>query len=660
MGDPMKFYIYDLETMLNFFSFTGKFKGEDKVYTFEISPRKNERTELLGHLDFIKNTGAHMVGFNSLGFDYPILHQLLISPHTFDFSVAKNLANQIIGAQNYGSAGNHRVRMKDRVLPQVDLVKVNHFDNNARRTSLKSLQFAMRSHSVEDLPYHHNAVLKHEEMQHMCDYNVHDVTETEKFLDLNVEAIEKRKELLDNGVLYGDVLNYSDVKIGKEYLINKIGRNKCFVKGKPVQTTRQYTNFKDVILPKINFQTESFNEVLEWFKGKTIDHIDSKKNGHIKLQKELAGLQFHFGVGGVHASVESKFFQSDDDQVIVDIDVASMYPSIAIANGFYPEHLGQEFVTHYKQLRADRKQYPKGTMMNATLKLALNGVYGDSNNPYSPFYDPRYTFSVTVNGQLQLLQLAEKLQKVPSVQFIQCNTDGITLLLKREDVPFLRLWCSDWEEETGLTLEEVEYSRMWIRDVNNYMAETVDGSVKRKGAYWFPETLKEYEGWWNKDFSMLVVQKTVDLVHRYGWKPEDVIQTMTNPFDFMLRYKTPGGSSVYIGDEKTQKTVRYYVSTQGQPMVKRSPPKGKTGEYKRRNSLTDDYYAKILKEIGEGVWDKRIHTKNKSVHKERVTKIQSGRLVKECNVADRFTWNDVDYDFYINEVKKLIIGENNV
>ena len=92
-------------------------------------------------------------------------------------------------------------------------------------------------------------------------------------------------------------------------------------------------------------------------------------------------------------------------KIIIDIDVAGMYVAVAIANGFSPEHLGQDFVNAYRQLQSDRAQYPKGTTMNAVLKLAGNGVYGNSNNPYSCFYDPKYTFSVTVNGQLQLLQL---------------------------------------------------------------------------------------------------------------------------------------------------------------------------------------------------------------------------------------------------------------
>ena len=62
------------------------------------------------------------------------------------------------------------------------------------------------------------------------------------------------------------------------------------------------------------------------------------------------------------------------------------------------------------------------------LKLALNGVYGDSNNVFSVFYDPLFTMSITLNGQLLLCLLAENLmENVPGLKIIQCNTDGITV-----------------------------------------------------------------------------------------------------------------------------------------------------------------------------------------------------------------------------------------
>lgn len=648
-------YYYDLETYRTCFVFNGKFEGDPLVQTFEISRRRNQRSELLSFLSYLQNIKAAMVGYNSLGFDYPLIHELLVNPHSFDQLKAHTLGNQIINSGNYGNAGALMIPMRDRIIPQIDLVKINHFDNPNKRTSLKSLQFAMRSASVEDLPFPPDLELTDEQMDLLISYGIHDVEETEKFGKKCRHLIEMRQELLDTGALSGDVLNYSDVKIGTETLIRKIGRAKCFISGsKPRQTFRTSIPYHSIILPKIQFRTELFDATLNWFKSQTL-HVTAEEKP--KLETTLAGLQFHFGVGGVHASVADKTYESNSTHVIKDIDVSGMYVAVAIANGFAPEHLGQDFTTAYRQLQRDRALYPKGSTMNAVLKLAGNGVYGNSNNQFSCFYDPKYTFSVTVNGQLQILQLVELLSLIPGLEIIQANTDGITVYMPRDVEPFFQMWKAEWEKDTLLKLEEVEYSHMWIRDVNNYLARTVDGKMKRKGAYWYPTEEKEYEGWWNKDFSNLAAIKAVEQVMVKGWKVEDVLRVISNPFDFMLRYKTPAGAKVYIGQKEMLKTVRYYVSKAGEPMKKVSLPKGKIGDWKRRNGLKDSEFEKILATIPQGAWDERIHTKNKSKYAEQSMNIENGWLVKECNKASDFNWADVDFKYYEQETRKLLIGE---
>lgn len=656
----MNFYTYDLETYSNCFLFAGKFYGRSDIYVFEISSRRNDRDALLSHLSYLQNAGALMVGFNSMSFDYPILHKLLTEPYTFSSQSAHAHATQIISTQTYG-ANPHAIRFRDRIIPQLDLVKVNHFDNANKRTSLKTLQFAMRADSVEDLPFDPTKDLTPEQMDVLISYNRHDVLETERFLEKCLPNIQMRKDLLDHGIISGDVLNYSDVKIGTEYLVSKIGRAKCFIKGSiPRQTQRSSVAFKDIILPKIRFQTESFESVLEWFKAQTI-YMGS--DNRPKLEARLGELDFFFGVGGVHASVENRFFRTNDTHIIRDVDVGGMYPSIAVANSFAPEHLGANFVTAYRQLQADRKQYPKGTMMNLVLKLANNGVFGNSNSTYSCFYDPKFTFGITINGQLQLLQLAEYLSLVPGVQLIQANTDGITALVPREVDHFFQLWCNEWEAISGLTLEHAEFERMWIRDVNNYIAVYKNGAIKRKGAYWYPLTDEDYHGSsgsnWNKDFSNLTAQKGVEACLLHGHRPTDIVRCITNPFDFMLRYKTPAGARVYIGDKPQLKTVRYYVSTAGEKMKKVAAPKGNIGEFKRKNKIDDDFYRKIKAEVGDK-WDDRIHTKNKSKYETVITSIESDWLVKECNRASDFNWKDVNFDYYEKEIEKLLIGDSNV
>lgn len=647
-------YVYDLETYLNIFVFNGMFEDSNEMHTFEISPRKNQRSQLLSHLNYLQNASAYMVGFNSLQFDYPIIHTLLNEPYTFTETTAYNKAQSIIGSQGYGSNFSS-IRLSERAIPQIDLVKINHFDNMMKRTSLKALQVAMRSESVEDLPFDPHTPLTSEQMDILISYGKHDVTETHAFLKRCKHLIAMRKELLDNGILSGDVLNYSDVKIGTEYFIKRLGRNKCFVKGStPKQSVRTHVALKSVVLPKNQYQTKPFENVAEWFKTQTIEVASTTKP---KLHTRLANLDFVFGLGGVHASVERRRYESNQDYIIRDIDVGAMYPSVAIANNLYPEHLGQEFIQVYKALVADRDQYKKGTTMNKVLKLANNGAFGNTNNEFSPFFDPKCTFAITVNGQLQLIQMVELASMIPGVEIIQANTDGMTAYIPRKVLPFFEMWCRIWEEMSGLKFEEVDYSKMLIRDVNNYIAITTKGKVKRKGAYWYPIEEEDYEGVWNKDFSNMSAAKCAELCMIHNWKPEDAIRLITDPFDLLLRYKTPAGATLYLGDKPMLKTVRYYVSTKGQPMKKIAKPKGIIGMYKRKNKITDEYYEKVLREIGSGVWDDRIHNKKKSKYEMVETSIESGRLIKECNHISKFDWSDVDFDYYIQEIKKLLIGD---
>lgn len=643
----MKIIVYDLETMPNCFTFCGYVEDLKQVFVFEISDRKNQRQELLNFLNYAAKQEYYFVGFNNIGFDYQILHQLIVNPYTFTYQRAAELCQQIIFAPKNTI---QLVKTQDRTLKQIDLFKIHHLDNAARRSSLKALQFAMRSESVEDLPFDIRP-LNDAEKDTLIHYNIHDVMETYKFYLKSKHLIQLRYELQQSNVIYGDVLNYSDVKIGTEYLVKEIGREKCYgAYGKPNQTLTDKVALKDVILDKIYYYNPEFESIKEYFK--TLVWFKDREN-NLSFNKVLRGFDYYFGVGGIHGSVEKKYFEANDTHEIIDLDVTSLYPSLGIVNGFYPTHLGESFVEKYASLKTKRLQHGKGTPLNAMFKLALNGAYGKSNDPYSPFYDPTYMLKITINGQLQLLQLAEQLGSVPNVEIIQINTDGITCYVPKDVKPFFNLHRDAWQAETGLELEEAYYSKMWVNDVNNYMCISTKGKIKSKGCYFYPETDTDYDGQWHKDFSAMIIPKAARIALMDGVNPEYLVRLFTDPYDFCLRFKTPSGSNAYIGDQECTKTVRYYVSKTGKPMTVKSKPKGVIGTYKRKNSLTDEFYNKILNEIPVGTWDERIHTGNKSVYEIVERSIESGRLVKGCNNIKDFDITDIDYDYYTKEIMKL-------
>lgn len=610
-------FIYDIETYPNVFTLAIEQADAPFVWSYEISDYRNDSKEIIKHLNWMARSGHRMVGFNNLAFDYPVLHTLYRMGQS-DAATLYNKAQAIINAPE-SDRFTHLVYPSDRVVPQLDLLKIHHFDNKARMTSLKSLEFNMRSEVVEDLPFPVGTVLTREQIGKVHPYNQRDVSETKKFYHLSADMIRFREELTKK--YNRDFMNHNDTKIGKDYFIMKLEEAgiECYeyssTSGRvPRQTPRPLIHLCNAILSSIWFDHPEFRRVLTWLKGQSITET---KGVFDDLSARVNNFEFVFGTGGIHGSVESKVVEADDEYCIVDLDVASYYPNLAIANDFYPEHLGAEFCNIYKQVYEMRKSYPKGSAENAMLKLALNGVYGDSNNKFSVFYDPLYTMKITLNGQLLLCKLAEDvMNQVQSLSMVQINTDGMTVRIPRNQRDALMRVVAAWEAETGLTMESADYSKMYIRDVNNYIAVYTDGKVKRKGAY-------EYKTQWHQDASALVIPKVTEKVLVEGAPIRQTVEQWSDVMDFMMRTKVPRSSHLTIncgnGDEKIQNVTRYCVTRDGGTLSKWMPPLAKAPDKWRQ--------------IG----------------------IVSGRRVTVCNDLSIKKQLTIDYDYYINEVEKLCL-----
>ena len=608
----MRDYIFDIETYPNVFTLAIEHAEAPLTWMFEISDWRNDSKEIIAFLQHLKETNARLVGFNSLGFDYPVLHTLIRMGHG-DAKTLYDKAQAIIQSQDNEDRWAHQVNPSDRFIEQIDLFKIHHFDNKARATSLKVLEFNMRSNDIQDLPFKVGTYLTREQVEKLKQYNRHDVAQTKLFYYKTLDMIRFREELT---VKYNrDFMNHNDTKIGKDYFVMKLEEAgvPCYDysdKGrKPRQTPRPQLALRDAILPWIQFEQPEFVRVLNWLKNQTITETKGVFND---LVARVDGFDFVFGLGGIHGSIESEVVESNDELVIVDLDVSSYYPNLAICNRFYPKHLGVEFCDIYKNLYEQRKTYPKGSAENAMLKLALNGVYGDSNNKFSVFYDPLFTMSITLNGQLLLCVLAENLIRISGLTLIQINTDGVTVRLPRTEMVHLQEVRSWWERLTGLELEEAIYKSMMIRDVNNYIAQYESGKVKRKGAY-------EYSLGWHQNAGGLVIPKVAEKVLVEGAPIRETVENWPEKMDFMLRTKVPRSSYLQWGDEQVQNISRYYIAKGGKPLTKWMPPLAKKPTEWRK--------------IG----------------------VESGWTVQVCNdIADATL--PVDYDYYIQEVEKLVLG----
>ena len=604
----MNHYIYDIETFPNCFSIGAIHHESGTRYCWEISDRRDDTEAILAWLAWLEAAGdVRMVGFNNLHFDWPIVDYLLRGARGPGVLYQKCL--QIIHSQDRFST---TVKPWEITIPQVDLFKIHHFDNRAKSTSLKVLEFNMRLESIEDLPFPPGTTLTSDQMQTLVDYMMHDVDATRQFFVESLPAIQLRDNLSER---YGrDHTNDNDTRIGKAYFIQQLeaGGVSCFYgdehgRKQPRQTIRDQIPLADVILPCVAFTHPELRAALEAMRGLVITDTRAATS----ISAIVDGFRFDFSLGGVHASIESTHVIASDSHRIIDLDVTSYYPSLAIVNGFFPEHLSSKFCEIYAQVKAERVQHPKGSPENLALKLALNGVYGDSNNPYSPFFDPRYTMATTINGQMLIAMLAEWLLAIPGLSMIQANTDGVTVLCPTRSLDTLSEVCAWWQSMTGLELERADYSDMWVRDVNNYLARYVSGKTKAKGAY---STTPE----WNQDHSQLVVPKVAVKCLIEGVSIPDTVRGWPDRLDFMRRVKVRGSDRLMWGDEEIQRTSRYYVTTvpHGRPLVKSMPPLPRTPD------------------------------------KPRPAGICKGEVVQVCNRLSDAT-APINYEWYIQEVLKL-------
>lgn len=656
MAELKNDYIYDIETFPNVFTMGVRSVKTGKRAVFEISERKNDLLKLLLFFDRLRGTDARMVGFNNLGFDYPVVHQIItkLKNHTDAGFIVQKIyekAQAIIGASDDQRFAN-MVWASDHVVPQVDLFKIHHFDNQARMTSLKMLEFNMRMTDLRDLPFPVGTMLSSEQIDVLISYMDHDIDATYDFYVITLPMIEFREEL---GRRFDrNFLNHNDAKIGNDYFVmgleKAMGSEACYVKTnegrKPRQTKRSQIALKDVIFDYVQFETPQFQAIHDWMNNRVIKQtkavfteFDESLLGDLanytnkKLVKKkiknlnciIDGVQVDFGTGGIHASIESARVYSDDDMVIVDLDVASYYPNLGIKNRLFPAHLSEKFCDIYEELYIERSKYDKGTPLNLTIKLALNAAFGNSNNQFSPFFDPQYTMSITINGQLLLCMLYEGLRQIEGLQLIQMNTDGITVRMPREHVTELQSVCSWWQLMAGLELEEAIYSAMFIRDVNNYIAVYSDdainknkrNTVKTKGAY-------VSEMGWHQNHSCIVVAKAAEAHLVKGVDLREFISNHTDDFDFLLRTKVPRSSRLVSdwGFEEVveQNITRYYMAVSGAELVKIMPPLARA----------------------------------KDPTKERRISVHAGCPVQVCNHFTGVDRKRLNIDWYVQEAKKLV------
>lgn len=579
-----RYWVYDIETLVNCTIFVFEdYKSSDRRL-FVLHQYRNNYIELIDFLNDCKKNKDWFFGYNNIAFDAQIIEHILDNQDKYLTFTATEIAKAI---HEYAQSVIDKSNKGDWLdyaewslsIRQVDIFKLNHWDNEAKRSSLKWIQYSMDWYNVEEMPHHHSKpVHGFDTLNKIISYCINDVSSTKAIFLLGdmKKQIQLRSTLSKEYKLH--LYSASEPRISKEmfihFLSTKLNVDKKSIK--KLRTKRDYVAIGELILPYIKFETPEFSNMLAWFKSLEIEITEGKIKGPQHMMKAY-GVKTVYALGGIHGCIDAGIYESDEDSLIVTADVTSFYPNLAIRNKWSPAHIPQaEFCELYEWFFEERKKYDKKNPLNYLFKIILNSTYGLSKNQHSFLYDPELTFRITVNGQLLLSMLYEMVMKaIPSAKPIMQNTDGLEFLIQKKYQDKFNEICKQWESMTSLQLEVDSYKKMIIRDVNNYIAIYSDPKKepKCKGAFEWKDLAL------HKNKSFLVVSKALYEYFVNGVKPEDYLKTNENIFDYCAGVKIRGEwyfvqryvKDGEFKDDKLQKLVRYYIADKGVKLIKCHP-----------------------------------------------------------------------------------------
>lgn len=497
-----------------------------------------------------------VVGFNFIRYDIPMICLAMTNGVTNE--QLKRASDELIltGIPHWKWMKNMGLEVPD-FIDAIDLMEVN--PGAAQKPSLKICGGRLHSRRMQDLPYDPSQMIGPAEREVVRSYHVNDLGTTKDMWWELEPQIDLRAAM---SVEYGiDLRSKSDAQIAEAVIKTEIER----LSGNRVYKPEIRPGIFNYEPPKwVGFQSQMMREMLHEIR-KTQFVIDD--GGIVQMPKylsdkkiELGSSIYRMGIGGLHSSEESVCHESDDEHLLLDRDVTSYYPNIIIQNRLVPKHLGADFLKVYERIYARRiaaKRKGDKTVAEA-LKITLNGSFGKLGSPYSVLYAPNLMIQTTLTGQLAILMLIERLE-LQGVQVVSANTDGIVSKVRRSarDAFIDCVWA--WEDITGFGTEETEYSGLYSRDVNTYVAVKPGGKFKTKGAVGpCGPDLPAAMGLKKNPNAEIASEAAVNFLAKRV-PIEKTINECSDIRKFVTVRRVTGGA--HIDGEPIGKAIRWYIST---------------------------------------------------------------------------------------------------
>lgn len=550
--------VYDIEIFPNCFSLTIKNTETKEFQFFELSNRKNNLVDLV---PLFLDKRYIFCGYNNIHYDNPIVNFIIEYKETLKKSTRLDIEYNLFQLSQTIIKGDLEKWKRWKYANNFETLDLlTMLFSQKLRVGLKEMQVTMKYSNVQEYDGDFETPIPEEDIPKMIQYNINDVNSTEELLYKCENDIKLRLNIEEE---YGiKALNKDGVNLGMEILKTKYleKTHKTWNDIKDLRSPCDKIALNEIILPFIKFDNPILKDLLNEMKQQVVSPDRKGYNKHFLMDN----LEYSVGVGGIHSVNKPSIFIAKEDEVISDVDVASLYPSLIIEYGFYPPHLGKEFLEVYKGIKDERieAKHNGNKLKNLTLKLSINGLSGNLQSEFSWCYSPKTVMRIRINGQLLLLMLAEKLISI-GCQIIQANTDGLFVLRKKKDEQKFKDVCKWWENLTRLELEEDRFERFYQFAINDYLG-VIEGYkdsknpklLKKKGLFIDSVTL-------GKGMQPMIIPKAINANLTDNIPVEETIRNCKDINEFITYQKVDKKFAVQYMNKFITHINRYYVSTNG-------------------------------------------------------------------------------------------------
>lgn len=565
---------------------------------------------------------ADYFGYNNRKYDRLMLSALLMYYNQFDKPsklitflyetsqrVIRNSNNDTLWTDNFTSLIlRNNVAFRDLDLFQI--FRLDHYHKSLKQTSINIKWYNLKEYTMPpigdlDRHYYHERLpeakgmtdrelnihyrnvferfIPKEYLQEMADYNDNDVYIVAELIRMNQEEVLLRYRISEEYKV--DVFSASRSTIADKVIVKLYSKftglhPKAFIDTK---TIRRKIVVSEILSDKISFSTPELNDILSDIRSLTL----RGEKGEFDREFTFMGTSYTIATGGLHSNEIPAVYTENDDNIIVDRDVASYYPNMIrslkvcqkhllpkawfrIADTIVDERLEHKHLSKDKSL--DSKERDKHATAAACLKIVANaGIFGKMGSEKSFLCDKKAMYQVTINGQLFLLMLIEKLE-LAGIHVISANTDGIVTVVPRKLEKTADDICHWWEKHLGLELEFTYYTKYVTEGVNSYLTIKRGGSCKFKGRMNPKMFLEDL----SKGYNSPIVAKCIT---EYFINGTPVMETLRNAKSILDFCRTQNVNHKYrlefthvvdgkIRTDVVQRNTRFYISSTGGTLMK--------------------------------------------------------------------------------------------